>query len=79
MHPAADQLPRLRRIQAAVAARFPDATTEVVPGLLEDDRVVEVRLPLVHLPAWRAARESWGDVRQCAAEPPFGCGSEDRA
>jgi hypothetical protein len=63
VEPTADQFPRLRRIQAAVLARFPDATTEIVPGLLDDDLVVEVRLPLVHLLAWRGAREAWGDFR----------------
>lgn len=70
VEPTADQLPRLRRIQAAVLARFPDATTEIVPGLLDDDLVVEVRLPLLHLLAWRGAREAWGDFRHAADGTP---------
>ena len=58
----ADRIARLERIQAAVHATFPSATTQIVPGLLEDDLVVEVRLPLDQLWAWPAARERWGDV-----------------
>ncbi|KQP60103.1 hypothetical protein ASF41_10525 [Methylobacterium sp. Leaf111] len=70
VEPTADQLPRLRRIQAAVLARFPDATSEIVPGLLDDDLVVEVRLPLLHLMAWRGARDAWGDFRQAGDGTP---------
>lgn len=70
VEPTADQLPRLRRIQEAVLAQFPDATTEIVPGLLDDDLVVEVRLPLLHLLAWRGAREAWGDFRPAADGTP---------
>ncbi|WP_264050402.1 hypothetical protein [Methylobacterium flocculans] len=64
VEPTADQIARLGRIQAAVIAAFPSATTEIVPGLLDDDLVVEVRLPLDQLRAWPAARERWGDFSQ---------------
>lgn len=56
-----DQIGQLGRIEAAVQATFPLATTQIVPGLLEDDLVVEVRLPLDQLQAWPAARARWGD------------------
>ncbi|MGV7031662.1 hypothetical protein [Methylobacterium symbioticum] len=46
----------LERIEAAIRARFPEATTEVVQGLLDEDRVVEARLPLRQLADWRAER-----------------------
>jgi hypothetical protein len=61
VEPTADQIERLGWIQAAVIATFPVATTEIVPGLLDDDLLVEVRLPLDQLYAWHAARERWGD------------------
>ena len=57
----ADQIAQLGRIEAAVQATFPRATTQIVPGLLEDALVVEVRLPLDQLQAWAAARVRWGD------------------
>ena len=68
VEPTADQLQRLRRIEAAVAARFPDAVTDIIPGLLDDDLVVEVRLPLAHLLDWRGAREAWGDFSRIGGD-----------
>ena len=50
------EIVRLERMQAAVIATFPSTTTEIVPGLLEDDLVVEVRLPLDQLHARRGTR-----------------------
>ena len=47
---------QLEQVEAAIRARFPEATTEVVQGLLDEDRVVEARLPLDQLAAWRAER-----------------------
>ena len=61
VEPTANQITRLGRIQAAVIAAFPSAATEIVPGLLDDDLVVEVRLPLDQLHAWLRARQRWGD------------------
>lgn len=55
---------RVEQVEAAIRSRFPDATTEVVQGLLEEDRVVEARLPLHQLAAWRAQRS------QLLAEAP---------
>ncbi|GJD58802.1 hypothetical protein [Methylobacterium dankookense] len=46
----------LEQVEAAIRARFPEATTEVVQGLLDEDRVVEARLPLRQLAEWRAER-----------------------
>ncbi|KQP92367.1 MULTISPECIES: hypothetical protein [unclassified Methylobacterium] len=70
VEPTADQMARLGRIQAIVVATFPGATTDIVPGLLDDDLVVEVRLPLDNLNDWRAAREAWGDFSRLAAPLP---------
>ena len=61
VEPTADQIARLGRIKAAIIATFPSATTESVPGFLDDDLVVKVRLPLDQLHAWHGARELWGD------------------
>ncbi|MGU3539127.1 hypothetical protein [Methylobacterium sp. A54F] len=61
VEPTSDRAARITRIEAAVTAAFPDATTEIVPGLLDDDLVIEVRLPLRDLEAWSAARRQWGD------------------
>lgn len=47
---------QLEQVEAAIRARFPEATTEVVQGLLDEDRVVEARLPLRQLAEWRAER-----------------------
>ncbi|HEV7803352.1 MAG TPA: hypothetical protein VGP15_19935 [Burkholderiales bacterium] len=61
VEPTPDRHARIERISAWVHAAFPEATTEIVQGLLEDDLVVEVRLPLSQLDAWRAARARWAD------------------
>lgn len=63
VEPTPDRHARLARIEAAVRSSFPDATIEIVQGLLVDDLVVEVRLPLSHLSGWQAARASWADFR----------------
>jgi hypothetical protein len=68
IEPTADQIARLGRIQAAVIAAFPSATTEIVPGLLDADLVVDVRLPLDQLHAWHGARELWGDFSDAQPE-----------
>jgi hypothetical protein len=47
---------QVEQVEAAIRAQFPDATTEVVQGLLDDDRVVEARLPLHRLAEWRVQR-----------------------
>ncbi len=47
---------RIEQVEAAIRARFPEATTEVVQGLLDEDRVVEARLPVHRLAEWRAQR-----------------------
>ncbi|AWN35938.1 hypothetical protein [Methylobacterium radiodurans] len=47
---------QVEQVEAAIRTRFPEATTEVVQGLLDEDRVVEARLPLHQLAAWRAQR-----------------------
>lgn len=64
VEPTPDQIERLGRIQTAVVATFPSATTEIVHGLLGDDLIVKVRLPLEHLYAWAAARHTWGDFSE---------------
>lgn len=61
VEPTADRSERLQRIRTAILTAFPDATTEIVLGLLDDDLVVEVRLPLSHLVEWQAVRKRWGD------------------
>ncbi|GJD44204.1 hypothetical protein AFCDBAGC_2070 [Methylobacterium cerastii] len=61
IEPTADRADRIDSIRAAILAAFPDATTEIVPGLLDDDLVVEVRLPLSQLDEWQAVRKRWGD------------------
>lgn len=61
VEPTADRSDRLDTIRATILAAFPDATTEIVPGLLDDDLVVEVRVPLSQLDEWQAVRKSWGD------------------
>ncbi|GJE41196.1 hypothetical protein [Methylobacterium soli] len=62
VEPTPDRHARIERITARIGAAFPEATTELVPGLLDDDLVVEVRLPLCQLDAWRAARARWADL-----------------
>lgn len=47
---------QVEQVEAAIRARFPDATTEVVQGLLDEDRVVEARLPLRQLAEWHVRR-----------------------
>jgi len=54
VEPTPDRHARIERISAWVHAAFPEATTEIVQGLLEDDLEVEVHLPLSQLDAWRA-------------------------
>ncbi|WP_264050649.1 hypothetical protein [Methylobacterium flocculans] len=66
VEPTPYQIERLGRVQAAVLATFPSATTEIVQGLPDDDLVVEVRLPLEHLYAWQDARRAWGDFSRVA-------------
>ncbi|AWN39602.1 hypothetical protein [Methylobacterium durans] len=61
VEPKPDRSACSARIEAAVRATFPEATTEIVQGLLDDDLVVEVRLPLAQLDEWRAARARWAD------------------
>ena len=68
VEPTADQIAWLGRIQAAVIATFPSATTEIVLGLLDDSPVVEVRLPLDQLDAWHVARQWWGDFSDAQNE-----------
>lgn len=61
VEPTPDRSARIARIEAAVRATFPGASTEIVQGLLDDDLVVEVRLPLGQLDEWRTARARWAD------------------
>ncbi|MFK5597149.1 hypothetical protein ACFZ8E_09100 [Methylobacterium sp. HMF5984] len=49
IEPTADRADRIESIRTVILAAFPDATTEIVPGLLDDDLVVEVRVPLWQL------------------------------
>jgi hypothetical protein len=65
---------QVEQVEAAIRARFPEATTEVVQGLLDEDRVVEARLPLNQLAAWRAERP-----RLVTAETSGSAGMEPRA
>lgn len=62
---------QVEQVEAAIRSRFPDATTEVVQGLLEEDRVVEARLPLHQLAEWRAQRP-----RFLFEAPATGAGTE---
>ena len=68
VEPTADLIARLGRIQATVTATLPSTTTEIVSGLLDDDLVVEVRLPLDQLHAWNGARQRWGGFGEAQHE-----------
>ncbi|TXN71580.1 hypothetical protein [Methylobacterium sp. WL6] len=61
IEPTADRADRIESIRTVILAAFPDATAEIVPGLLDVDLVVEVRVPLWQLDEWQAVRKSWGD------------------
>ncbi|GLS51928.1 hypothetical protein GCM10007886_01100 [Methylobacterium gregans] len=63
---------QVEMVEAAIRSRFPDATTEVVQGLLDEDRVVEARLPLHQLAEWRAQRP-----RLLSEAPATGSGTEE--
>lgn len=63
---------QVEQVEAAIRSRFPEATTEVVQGLLDDDRVIEARLPLHQLAAWRVQRP-----QLLAAAPEPEAGSEE--
>lgn len=65
----ADRDRQVEAVEAAVRARFPEAVTAVVQGLLDDDRVVEARLPLRQLAEWRAER-AWLRAAGPAQEEP---------
>lgn len=60
---------RSERIEAAIRAQFPDATTEIIQGLLDGDRVVEARRPLQQLREWRALRAKLVRPEDPSSEP----------
>ncbi|KAB1072591.1 hypothetical protein [Methylobacterium planeticum] len=64
VEPTPDRHARIARILATIQGAFPEATTDIVQGLLDDDLVVEVRLPLDRLDAWRSARGLWTDFNR---------------